>query len=175
MRKNIGVNVKAAIRVAVDVLPPESGFFFGTEDVDEWYWQDLEHTVKVVNRCEVLDAQPNEYWDFEYQSAPGDLLNTEKRKESPVSYPTVDPREMFTPEETAAITAGMVPTHVVVCLGGLSVHVNGSPMFGCLVYGPFTEDEVAEKAKEIQRLEGGAILVRPLVDLANTYRRISAD
>lgn len=93
-----------------------------------------------------------------------------------MSYPTVDPREMFTPEmDDKTIVAGMVPTHVVVCLGGLSVHVNGQPYFGCLVYGPFTEDEVEQKAKEIQRLEGGAILVRPLVDLANTYRRISAD
>jgi hypothetical protein len=36
-------------------------------------------------------------------------------------------------------------------------------------------DEVGEKAKEIQRFEGGAVLIRPLVDLANTYRRMSAD
>ena len=65
--------------------------------------------------------------------------------------------------------------HVVVCLSGLSAHTNGSPIFGCLVYGPFTKAEVKDKAKEIQRLEGGAVLVRPLVDLADTYRRISAD
>ncbi len=65
--------------------------------------------------------------------------------------------------------------HVVVCLGGLSEHVNGSPIFGCLVYGPFTKDEVEQKAKEIRQLEGGAVLIRPLVDLANTYRRLSAD
>jgi len=66
-------------------------------------------------------------------------------------------------------------THVVVCLSGLSAHVNGSPIFGCLVYGPFMPDEVEAKAKEIQHLEGGACLIRPLVDLADTYRRISAD
>ena len=82
---------------------------------------------------------------------------------------------VYDQEDEAEIVAGMVPTHVVVVLTGMSVHVNGSPIFGCLVYGPFTKDEVAEKAKEIQRLEGGATLVRPLVDLANTYRRISAD
>lgn len=78
-------------------------------------------------------------------------------------------------EDEAAIVAGLVPDHVVVCLGGLSVHVNGSPIFGCLVYGPFTKDEVEEKAKEIRRLEGGAVLIRPLVDLQDVYRRISAD
>lgn len=78
-------------------------------------------------------------------------------------------------EDEEAIVAGLVPDHVVVCLGGLSVHVNGSPIFGCLVYGPFTKDEVEEKAKEIRRLEGGAVLIRPLVDLQDVYRRISAD
>lgn len=63
----------------------------------------------------------------------------------------------------------------VVCLGGLSVHVNGQPTFGVKVYGPFTETEVNEKSREILRLEGGAVFVRPMVDLADTYRRISAD
>ncbi len=69
VREKVGVNVKAAIRTAVDVLPPESGFFFGTTEVDDWYWQDLEHTVTVVDRCIALDARPNEYWDFEYHSS----------------------------------------------------------------------------------------------------------
>lgn len=73
------------------------------------------------------------------------------------------------------LTKALVRDHVIVCLSGVSVHVNGTPMFGCIVYGPFTANEVGEKAKEIQRLEGGACLIRPLVDLADTYRRISAD
>jgi hypothetical protein len=65
--------------------------------------------------------------------------------------------------------------HVVVCLGGLSVHVNGAPTFSVKTYGPFTEAEVGEKAREILHIEGGAVFVRPLVDLADTYRRLSAD
>lgn len=65
--------------------------------------------------------------------------------------------------------------HVVVCLGGLSVHTNGSPIFSAKVYGPFTKEEVEDKAREILWIEGGAVLVRPLVDLADTYRRMSAD
>ena len=86
---------------------------------------------------------------------------------------TTDVTEQLTRAGLDALTER---THVVVCLGGLSVHVNGSPIFGCgPVYGPFTEDEVEEAAKGIQRLQGGAILIRPLVDLADTYRRISAD
>lgn len=74
-----------------------------------------------------------------------------------------------------AMADRMDTSHVVVCLSGLSAHANGSPIFGCLVYGPFRADEVEEKAREIRSLEGGAVLVRPLVDLAETYRRISAD
>lgn len=64
---------------------------------------------------------------------------------------------------------------VVVCLGSLSVHVNGQPFFGCKVYGPFPEEDLPGVQREIQKIEGGAILVRPLVDLDDTYRRLSAD
>lgn len=88
-----------------------------------------------------------------------------------------EPVELTAEElEVAKIVAAMAAlTHVVVCLGGVSVHENGSPIFSCKVYGPFTEDEVAEKAREILRIEGGGVFVRPLVDLADTYRRLSAD
>jgi hypothetical protein len=66
-------------------------------------------------------------------------------------------------------------THVVVCLFGMTEHVNGQPQFGCKVYGPFTEDEAVAKQGEIRLIEGGAVLVRPMVDLEDTYRRMSAD
>lgn len=29
---------------AAELLPPESGFFFGNTEVDEWYWSKTEHT-----------------------------------------------------------------------------------------------------------------------------------
>lgn len=31
---------------AMELLPPQSGFFFGSTEVDEWYWNDLKYTVK---------------------------------------------------------------------------------------------------------------------------------
>ena len=65
--------------------------------------------------------------------------------------------------------------YVIICLGGLASNANGQPQFGCIVYGPFTAEEVEEKQREIVHIEGGAVLVRPLVDLADTYRRLSAD
>jgi len=30
-------------------LPPAAGFFFGTTDIDEWYWRDLEDTVEIID------------------------------------------------------------------------------------------------------------------------------
>lgn len=32
-------------------LPTQSGFFFGSTEYDEWYFQDLEHTVKILKAC----------------------------------------------------------------------------------------------------------------------------
>ena len=88
--------------------------------------------------------------------------------------------DTFTPsdDETELVknTARLLGVdHVVVCLGGLTAHVNGSPIFSCKVYGPFTGDEVDERAREILLIEGGGVFIRPLVDLADVYRRLSAD
>lgn len=33
-----------------DILPRVSGFFFGSNEVDDWYWGDLEDTVKTLDR-----------------------------------------------------------------------------------------------------------------------------
>jgi hypothetical protein len=31
--------------VAMDLLPPTSGFFFGAAEVDDWYWENLKDTI----------------------------------------------------------------------------------------------------------------------------------
>lgn len=51
--------------LAVELLPPQSGFFFGSDKVDDYYWQDLEQTVQIINDCLELP----ESWEFEYQSS----------------------------------------------------------------------------------------------------------
>lgn len=30
-------------------LPPTEGFFFGTYEMDDWYWSDLKHTIDQLN------------------------------------------------------------------------------------------------------------------------------
>ena len=36
------------------LLPPQGGFFFGSTDIDEWYWRDLTNTVTQLERILAL-------------------------------------------------------------------------------------------------------------------------
>ena len=47
-------------------LPPQAGFFFGSTEVDKWYWQDLQSTVDGLEK--VLSEFPDK-WEFEYHSS----------------------------------------------------------------------------------------------------------
>ena len=35
--------------VAMELLPPTSGFFFGTTDISEYYWEDISDTITKLN------------------------------------------------------------------------------------------------------------------------------
>lgn len=35
-------------KVADKLLPPQSGFFFGSTDIDEWYFNDLKYTIAIL-------------------------------------------------------------------------------------------------------------------------------
>ena len=48
-------------------LPTESGFFFGGTDVDDWYWDSLKHTKKMLKG--ILTAPSLNLADFYYQSS----------------------------------------------------------------------------------------------------------
>ena len=47
-------------------LPPTSGFFFGSDAVDEWYWDTLRNTEEGLSKV-LEDFRTN--WDFEYHSS----------------------------------------------------------------------------------------------------------
>lgn len=38
-------------KVVSENLPPCEGFFFGSTDIDEYYFQDLEETIKIVEKA----------------------------------------------------------------------------------------------------------------------------
>ena len=52
--------------VAEDALPPQDGFFFGSTEIDESYWEDIDITIEQLER--VLSNVPED-WDFEYQAS----------------------------------------------------------------------------------------------------------
>lgn len=58
---------KAIAEKDADYLPPQGGFFFGTTDVDEWYWEGLEETKKKLEG--ILSNPKFDGWDFEYQAS----------------------------------------------------------------------------------------------------------
>ena len=49
------------------LLPPQSGFFFGSTEVDEYYLQDLVATREALDR--IVDNEDNNRWDYYYQSS----------------------------------------------------------------------------------------------------------
>lgn len=51
---------------AQKMLPTSSGFFFGSQDYDEWYYKDVEYTIDLLKTA--LATVPSD-WDFTYQSS----------------------------------------------------------------------------------------------------------
>jgi hypothetical protein len=48
-------------------LPPSEGFFFGSSEIDEWYWEDVEQTADVLTK--ILDDPNFDKFDFQYRSS----------------------------------------------------------------------------------------------------------
>jgi len=64
--RDICVDILADTTKAADLLPPQEGFFFGSTNVDEWYFQDLEYTVEVL--AKLLEPEYKD-WEFYYRSS----------------------------------------------------------------------------------------------------------
>lgn len=48
-------------------LMPQSGFFFGNTDIDQWYWEDIKHTIKQIER--LTNLPDFDTLSFYYQSS----------------------------------------------------------------------------------------------------------
>lgn len=53
--------------VARKLLPPEQGFFFGSYEIDDWYWEDMENTKNLLTT--ILQNEKFAGWDFEYEAS----------------------------------------------------------------------------------------------------------
>jgi hypothetical protein len=62
--KSLCEQVLADHSLAEELLPTSAGFFFGSTDFDEYYFKDLEYTVKVIDRC-----LKSKFDYFEYQAS----------------------------------------------------------------------------------------------------------
>jgi len=51
---------------AGQILPPVAGFFFGSGDFDQWYYEQLSWTAETITR--LLATVPDD-WSFSYQSS----------------------------------------------------------------------------------------------------------
>jgi len=54
---------------AEEVLPPQEGFFFGSYEIDDWYWSDLDHTLEILNHVLAIIPEDDWTWNFYYQSS----------------------------------------------------------------------------------------------------------
>jgi hypothetical protein len=50
---------------AEELLPTQSGFFFGDTDYNEWYFKDIDNTIEILEECLADETA----YDFEYNSS----------------------------------------------------------------------------------------------------------
>lgn len=57
--------------LACELLPPQSGFFFGSTELDEYYWRDLQDTKdKLTNLLSKFEPGDIGWdWNFSYRSS----------------------------------------------------------------------------------------------------------
>jgi hypothetical protein len=54
---------------AMELLPPVRGFFFGSDEIDEWYWKGLEYTVEVLTNILKSEDEDSLGADYVYRSS----------------------------------------------------------------------------------------------------------
>ena len=50
-------------------LDRRSGFFFGSQEYDNWYLEDLRYTIRLINRLETSGVFDNAWVDIYYQAS----------------------------------------------------------------------------------------------------------
>jgi len=58
--------VLADPRLAMDILPPMSGFFFGSYELSDYYWEQIRETEALIGR---LLKTAGDKWEFYYRSS----------------------------------------------------------------------------------------------------------
>lgn len=66
--KGLCLEVLADHKKAESLLPSTGGFFFGSTDYDEWYYKDLEETVRIIDKAVMMDIKYSGL-DFYYRAS----------------------------------------------------------------------------------------------------------
>ena len=66
--KGLCLEVLADHTKAEELLPSTRGFLFGSTAYDEWYYKDLEETVKIIDKALLMDVKYN-WLDFYYSAS----------------------------------------------------------------------------------------------------------
>ena len=66
--RELANSVVLAPAMAGDILPTQSGFFFGSSDIDEWYISDMKNTVDMLDKI-ISSVSPEDYPTFFYQAS----------------------------------------------------------------------------------------------------------
>lgn len=68
--KDICERVLADNSLAEELLPSQSGFFFGGTDYDEWYFKDLKFTAEEIGKLlKIHENENHSAWSYEYHSS----------------------------------------------------------------------------------------------------------
>lgn len=57
------------VEKAKELLPPQSGFFFGGTEIDDWYFSDVEFTYNLLNKILEKIPEDNYAYDFIYRAS----------------------------------------------------------------------------------------------------------
>ncbi|MDP2692701.1 MAG: hypothetical protein Q8O88_03635 [bacterium] len=55
-------NKEDAVKVANENLPPQDGFFFGSTEIDKYYYADIEYTMKELFKLVVNESEECDYY-----------------------------------------------------------------------------------------------------------------
>lgn len=61
----LSISQASLVDKVTNILPPQTGFFFGSTDLDEWYFESLGRTVQIIDRALSMPTKFN----FSYQSS----------------------------------------------------------------------------------------------------------
>ena len=51
-----------------DILSPTDGFFFGSTEKDDWYWDNIKNTIQELEK-EIKWFEKNPEWDYSYSAS----------------------------------------------------------------------------------------------------------